>query len=147
MNCVSPAVSEMKRDDWYVTSMNTNNAETMHAHSKRSGSRQTLVTAIQKSQQLDSTHFDRRDITIQTGISQKYGNTSALGHATKNLKRNTTAARKRKERNPETRQMNEILTKAQGLVSAGIDPKVLEQFLSTEKSKLAKALDGTLKTS
>jgi chaperonin GroEL (HSP60 family) len=43
--------------------------------------------------------------------------------------------------------MNEILTKAQDLVSAGIDPKVLEQFLSTEKSKLAKALDGTFKTS
>jgi hypothetical protein len=96
---------------------------------------------------LDSTHFDRCDITIRIGISQKYGNTSALGRATKNLKHNTTAARKRKERNPETRQMNEILMKAQGLVSAGIDPKVLEQFLSTEKRKLAKALDGTLKTS
>ena len=127
--------------------MNTNNAETMHAHSKRSGTRQTLVTVIQKSQQLDNTHFERRDITIRKGISQKYGNTSALGRATKNLKRNTTAAQKRKERNPETRQMNEILTKAQDLVSAGIDPKVLEQFLSTEKSKLAKALDGTFRTS
>jgi protein-tyrosine-phosphatase len=83
LNCVSPAVSEMKRDDWYVTSMNTNNAETMHAYSKRSGSRQTLVTAIQKSQQLHSTHFDRCNIIIRTGISQKYGNTSALGRATK----------------------------------------------------------------
>jgi hypothetical protein len=36
LNCVSPAVSTMAKDDWYTTSMNTNNAETMHAHSKRS---------------------------------------------------------------------------------------------------------------
>ena len=119
----------------------------MHAHSKYSGTRQTLVTAIQMSQQLDRTHFDRRDITIRTGISQKYGNTSVLGRATKNLKHNTTAALKRKEWNLESQQMNEILTKAWDLASAGIDPKVLEQFLITEKSKLAQALEGTSKTS
>jgi hypothetical protein len=43
--------------------------------------------------------------------------------------------------------MNEILSKARDLASAGIDSKVLEQFLITEKSKLTQALEGTSKKS
>jgi hypothetical protein len=125
----------MNKQDWYSTSMNTNNAEAMHAYSKRSGTRQTLLTAVQKSQTLDAIHFERKSVIVNTGIVEKYGNTSSLGRAGKNLKRNTSAVRKRKGNTSETKDMKDILTKAQDLVALGVDPKVLEQFLITERGK------------
>jgi hypothetical protein len=133
----------MNKDDWYSTSMNTNNAEGMHAHSKRSGTRQTLVTAVQKSSELDRLHFEKTNIVVSTGVHLKYGNNSASGRADKNYKRNTSAAQRKKNKGGSNQNNKDVLKRAQDLVAAGVDPKVVELFLTTEKEKLVKITDIT----
>jgi hypothetical protein len=87
LECVSPATTEMKKSDWWKTSMNTNIAESAHVISQKDGTRLTLISAIQIAKSLDIRSLEDQIIAQNMSIVSRHGNQSLTGRTAKNLKR------------------------------------------------------------
>lgn len=85
--CVSPAMSDMRKEDWYSTSNSTNAAESAHAKSKRLGVHLSLLAAISKGRKIDSEFLTMQRGRITFGISSRYGNMGFIARKKKNIRR------------------------------------------------------------
>src|SRR5438552_290242 len=129
LTCVTFALSEMSRNDWYNTSVDTNIAESAHAQSQRDGVKLTLVTAVKKGQRLDSAFFGLQQAS---GICAKYGNMSMTGRARQNLI--CTQSRRKKKQGKEkvdSESAVEMLRATNELAQRGVGIDTLEPIIAS----------------
>jgi hypothetical protein len=144
LSCVCPGLTEMKKEDFFSTSFNTNIGESAYANAQREGVHLSLVGAIQTGLRFDSRFFEAEQTMSTFGVTGGYGATGTVGRMVKNIARNKATA-KRRERKSDAKNANEsleLVTVCQELVSAGISAALIEEILifARTESKLSDAL-------
>jgi hypothetical protein len=133
LTCLTLALSQMSRSDWFSTSVDTNIAESAHAQSQRDGVKLTLVTAVKKGERKDSLIFGLEEAALSGGIAAKYGNRSISGRTRQNLTRAQARQRKRQEKGKDQSESTETMRFATEMVQRGIAPSAVEGFLLSQR--------------
>jgi len=95
LRCVSPAMTEMSKHDWQVTSFTTNIAESAHAMAQREGKKLSLLAAVLKGKNVDLHFLQLQRATCGFGVTAHYGNTFMTGRKMLALSRQKAKARKK----------------------------------------------------
>lgn len=95
LHCISPAMTEMSKRDWQVTSFTTNIAESAHAMAQREGKKLSLLAAVLKGKNVDLHFLQLQQATCGFGVTAHYGNTFMTGRKMLALSRQKAKARKR----------------------------------------------------